>query len=205
MDYKQLAESAYKVVKHLSQWNNQDIKRINRIKKILQKEIEKELESVGLIPDDGTIVSKTIESIPAVTEIPTQPQSLMERVFTEEDANLDKEIIQTTPKEKTQEVKKVSSGEPKRYFLTIVSNGILKKPAYQIFKGEDIIEKDFQTDRITNSQFVYYAVVDGNLDDITSNVKSCFINPYLSNTITHDADWVPPQYVNIWQNKTTIK
>ena len=50
MNYTELAESAYKKVKHQSQWNIEDKKRIKKIEVVLQAEIEKELAQAGFGP-----------------------------------------------------------------------------------------------------------------------------------------------------------
>lgn len=229
MEYIKLAELLYRVVKHPVQWNNQDVKRIGKIEKILQREIEAELASVGLVavtsdapelheaPEQKIEAVITTKPVPGVNTpgIDVQPKSLMERVFAEQDEKLVDEIKKTEPKKQTDTAKTVvkekttakseDDGEVKRYSMNIICTGVSAKPPFQIYKGEDIVNKDFQTDRIMSTQYVFFAVVDCTKKHATEAVNKYFVDAYVSNMEEHELDWIPPQYKTIWQNKTKIE
>lgn len=217
MDYKKLAELSYKVFRPSSKWEVRDRIRINKIAELLQTEIEKELANAGIIAADE-ITEESTHDVPAsisrIVEEPvlqTAPRSLMERIFTEQDEAIDlvvkTEVSYTVVPEivrpKAHTKANVATTE-QRYFITIICNGLIKKPSFQIFKGEDIIEKDFKTDAVTMHNNVYYAVVDGLLEDIREVVRESFVSAYVSTYTENGFDYVPPQYKTIWQDRTKI-
>lgn len=212
MDYKTLSEMLYKVVKHPSQWNIQDVKRAGKMKKILEREIEKELSTIGLVAEVPGIVNTQTHDEEFIKVEPQQPVSFMERVFAEQDATLDADIISRPVAVSTQPTKPVNrinsvvlvQGEG-RYFVTVICSSIIRKPAFQIFKGDNITEKDFVSDQVTRTNAVFYAVVDGAESDIRTAVSECFLDSFIPSMVLHETDWVPPQYKNVWQNKTKIK
>lgn len=216
MDYKTLSEMLYKVVKHPSQWNNQDVKRAGKMEKILQREIEKELSTIGLVAEAGNAIKPEVvsnEVIQTVAQSELKPTSLMERMFAEQDAKLDEEILKNTGNKPaiTTAINNTTDDEMKlkqaeaRYFVTIICSLVIKKPVFQIFKGDNIVEKDFRTDQITRTDSVFYAVIDASERDIRSTVPEYFINGFITSMVKYDTDWVPPQYKGVWQNRTKIK
>jgi hypothetical protein len=229
MEYIKLAELVYKVVKHPSQWNNQDVKRIGKMEKILKREIESELASVGLVAVDATEDDKTtvtevndnVTTTEPVVEVNTQdiqPVSFMERVFAEQDQKLD-ETIKMEPKkpladrysadalQKPKENVPASNSRDgvKRYSMNIVCGGVIGKPPFQIFKCDDIVEKDFKTDQITNTQYVFYTVIDGVHKDITEALTKYFANAYITGMTQQADDYVPPQYAAYFRNQTKLE
>jgi len=205
MDYKTLSEMLYKVVKHPSQWNLQDIKRAGKMQKILQREIEKELSLVSSVAvNDGVIKS---DETPVTTS--QEHVSFMQRIFTEHDATFDASIINQAPGKDTIEKNNVDVTAPVtvgcRFFVTIICSSIIKKPPYQIFRGDDIIEKDFMTDQVTKTNSVIYAVIDATVSDITTTLNEYFTEACIISTVMHNSDWVPQQYKTVWHNKTKLK
>lgn len=233
MDYLNIAETLYKVVKHQVQWNNQDTKRIAKISRILQKELESKLAADDIVilkkkpaksaPDKKSvnIVQPVLEAKPEETEIPvkleevkpeetdmtvTQPQSLMERIFMEQDAAMDKyTVVEPKKEDKHIEIDPNIIVHEKRYFVTFVCTSMSKKPMFQIFKGDDIVNTDFRTGLLIDKQCVYYAVIDADRNTIQTELNKYFVNLMVSNVVEQTADWIPPQYKNIWQNRTKIK
>lgn len=226
MEYIKLAELAYKVVKHPSQWNNQDVKRIGKIEKILKKEIELELSKAGLVEEVGDDTSVFESENNVITTAPVigvntpdiKPMSLMERVFADQEQVLD-ETIKTEPKKsltdryvtsvlsKSKENNPVvkSHTESKRYSMNIVCSGVIGKPPFQIFKCDDIIDKDFQTDNIISTQYVFYTVVDGIRSDITEALTKYFSNAYITGMTEQADDYIPPQYSAYFRNQTKLE
>lgn len=230
MEYIKLAELVYKVVKHPSQWNNQDIKRIGKMEKILKKEIELELLKAGLVEDiedtqEEFLKKKHTEDDSVITTAPVmgvntpdiKPMSLMERVFAEQEEKLDDTIkmepkksltnsdaaeVLSKPKENNPIVK--SYGESKRYSMNIVCSGVIGKPPFQIFKCDDIVDKDFQTDQIRSTQYVFYTVIDGIHKDITEALLKYFSNAYITGMTEQADDYVPPQYKTYFRNQTKL-
>jgi len=227
MEYIKLAELAYKVVKHPSQWNNQDIKRIGKMEKILKKEIEAELASVGLVEvtTDNSKVFATEDKDVVITTAPVvgvntpdiKPMSLMERMFAEQDEKLDETIkmepkkslvdrystdVLSKPVENNPVVK--SYGESKRYSMNIVCTGVIGKPPFQIFKCDDIVDKDFQTDQIRSTQYVFYTVIDGIHKEITEALMKYFSGAYITGMTEQVDDYVPPQYKAYFRNQTKL-
>jgi hypothetical protein len=214
MDYKKLAELSYKIFRPASKWEVRDRIRINKIAELLQTEIEKELANAGIVAADENnsdvpaSISRIVEEQPVVQ---SAPRSLMERIFTEQDEAIDLvvktdvsyTVVPEIVRPKAQVKANVATTE-QRYFITIICNGLIKKPSFQIFKGEDIIEKDFKTDAVTMHNNVYYAVVDGLLEDIREVVRESFVSAYVSTYTENGFDYVPAQYKTIWQDRTKI-
>lgn len=238
MNYTELAESAYKKVKHQSQWNIEDKKRIKKIEAVLQTEIEKELAQAGFGPakmqtvaldlidnialkmpelkeeeliahSGGNVVEPKIEKVPETsTEYVSDgpPQSLMSRIFAEQDMAVDPTPIKKEEVSKVVSEQKVDASLEKRFFVTIACNGLQSKPPFQIFKGGDIVEQNFRTDEITRHQYTYFIVVDGEkISDMIPQIKSYFVNAEVVTYIEYPIDWTPLQYSTIWQNRTKLK
>ena len=227
MEYRQLAENVYRVTKHHSQWNNQDRKRVETILRILQEEIEAELSKAGFVATPATstkgvqvVSEKTAEVAPVselrtidekrtvdnITEAIAEPMSLFQRIIIEQDNQVDsdesKNVVVKTAATTVAAIK--PEGPEKRYYVTIKCSGVKSKPAFQIFKGIDVVAKDFQTDEILNTQKTFYAVIDSSRNEIAAEVDKHFTGAYISDFVEAAPDWVPPQYKTIWQNKTKL-
>lgn len=217
MDFHDLATNVYKKFKHYSQWNKQDAKRLSLIETFLQEEIEKELALVGLIPTElvsvqTELVHATIETLNEQRQNKinnnTEPMSLMQRVFAEQDATINndldnkKEIDVTVGHVKKPRI--TDETQDKRYYVTIMCSGTKTKPSFQIFKGHDVIATDFKTDEVITHQYTFYAVVDGTRPEIAAKVDEHFINAYISVFVEQIPDYIPPQYKTIWQNRTKM-
>jgi hypothetical protein len=159
----------------------------------------------------------TVTTDDDLSEFVTEPKkfddaeqlSFLQRVVTEQDQQMDKEIVKHAEIVKEIEIEKKIShpeGELKRYLITVVCKGLKNKPSFQIFKGHDIIDKDFRTDQVTQHDQQYYAVVDGkSKPEILEAVNAYFNGAYVSLYVEHPLDWIPPQYSTIWQDRTKIK
>lgn len=196
--YDKLALETYKIFKHFSQWNNQDKKRILLVEELLQKEIESELEKIGIIKSEPEIVK--IESTP-------EPLSLLQRIISEQDTIVDDNSM--TPKKTLVEryAKVVTEPviETTRYYVTIICHSVKSKPAFQIFKAHTITNKDFKTDEILSTNCTFTAVIDSpSRADISVAVDKHFVNAYISECVQHDSNWIPAQYQTIFQNKTKL-
>lgn len=220
--YDKFALELYKTFKHFSQWNNQDKKRVLIVENVLQTEIESELKKAGFVIESVKTAPVAPESelnklhgkqiIEDINEH-IKPLSLMERVFAEQDIT---PVVDMSPKKSVSEryskealgivEEPVKSDLPdKRYYVTIMCSSITSKPSYQIFKGLNIIAKNFKTDEIITAQCTYYAVVDSNKADISLDVAKHFSNAYVSDFAEHEANWIPVQYSTIFRNETKIK
>ena len=238
MEYKELAETVYKIFKSDSQWNNKDYQRLIKVEQILQEEIEKELAKAGLIEsnhqfndvkpmnivdvkesikntfdfvykdenEENLDLSENIKTLADEVITNIKPQSFLERVIIDADAAFDKEIItqKEVNKPKVEEIE-LSYMPLKRYMITIICTGIQSKPKFQIFKGDDIIDKDFKTDTVISHQQVYFAVIDTvDKKNVFDEIKKHFSNAYISDYNEQKIDWIPSHYQTIWQNRTKL-
>jgi len=207
MDYKQLAENSYKVFKHFSQWNKQDLKRIDTVAKLLQTEIEKELAKAGLVESSSVSTTDSVQvTTPRIIQVETiaEPLSLLQRIVSEQDNAVEVMEPKTVVTEKVQVAKVKSDTIDKRYFVTIMCTAVKSKPSFQLFKGLDITATDFKTDEILSNHHTFYTVIDSNRADIAAEIDKHFLNAYISEIVEHDSEWIPPQYKAIWQNKTKL-
>ncbi len=201
INFRNIAEELYKFIKSETIWKDIDIKRVNKFEKILIKHFKN-----AKIEQTPTIVETIKEEFGEVNHA-----TLLQRIMSEQDEQVDNTIITDSLSKLeakhalVEDIKVVDLNNIKRYYVEIHSNGLRTKPNYQIFKGEDIVEKEFLTDNISKHTYVFIAFIDHDNElDIRQDVTLNFINGVVNNIYPVANDYIPVSYANMWQNRTTI-
>jgi len=225
MNYNKFATKIYSTIntKDESTWTKKDHLKVNEIEFILKDEIARDKRAVKykekkqssdvqntVTTDDSTtfyLNEKEITEENSIVHV--GPMSLLHRLTVEQDL----EVQQTNEKitisnESVSNMNTVSIGNNesiiKRYFVELTCVQIIKKPPFQIFRINDIVETDFRTDEVTNQRVVYHFYIDtDNVEKIRKSVPEYFIDGSISN-ITEFENTIPLQYTNIWQNRTKL-
>ena len=115
--------------------------------------------------------------------------SLMVRIFAEQDLEKIPEPVYKAP---------INPLLEKRYYLTIVCEGIKNDPIIQVFKGHDFMDNNKQ-------KTVYYTVIDtDNVNILNHVVSKYFINGIIIGNQKFTLAWKPLQYLSIWEDKTKL-
>ena len=204
---RDLAEELYRSFKSQVLWKDVDFKRIDKFEKIIKRKFALDLDAQVKKAVEEQIVA--VEKEPEEELIQIEHQTLLQRIIADQDNQFIQDIIQSEATEEKPVVEQfntiVEGATEKRYHIKITCTGIKKKPNFQVFKGTDVVEKDFRTDAILSHKFVYYAFVDTfDKKEIEEVVPEYFINAYISDVYETTFDSIPANYKSIWQNRTKL-
>ncbi len=162
-----------------------------------------------------------------------QPTSLLERLIAEQDESFDKQLGETIPESELKPLRDINipavfdifnrnenaveenidiheeividNDSLKRFHIRITCTAINSKPKVQIFKNDDIIEKEFLTDAILDHKLSFDMCIDANnLKQVRQSINHNFTNLSIVDHKILDVTEIPIQYQAIWQNRTTI-
>jgi len=199
------------------------------LKETIDKHVQQESNNVGLEPTIIDTPKQTMEEvIEALIESednneelivmkPGEPMSLLQRITMDQDNQIVQDILREAEEKLEEKTKDLSTENKakvfsdiaegytnKRFKVDIICDSIYKKPNFQIFKGKNIDERDFKSEKVIRRKLVFFAYIDTDKQqNIRETIPTYFANA-TANITEVDIDVIPIQYQQIWQNKTNL-